>query len=65
MTDFLQNLKRFPKFIIGVLIGLIVVILNPVRKKLNTYRGRYLIVSLSLVSIASILLTLKAMLRFD
>nr|WDB00518.1 ORF47 [Cavernulicola chilensis] len=65
MTNFWQNLKRFPKFIIGVIIGLIVVIITPIIRMMGTSRNQYLIPLIFLIATVTICLVLKTMLQLS
>lgn len=61
MSDFWNNVSRYPRFFISSLAGLILVILNPIRNllKIKTFRIIFPIVFLGLITI--LYLTLKNM----
>nr|WDA98787.1 ORF47 [Sciadococcus taiwanensis] len=65
MTNFWQNLKRFPKFIISVIIGLITVIMNPIIQRSNSSQTQALLFILSLIILTGAFFTLKAMLQLN
>lgn len=65
MTNFWQNLKRFPTFIISVLIGLVVVIITPIIKRNNPKKSQNLLLILFFILIISISFTLKTMLQLN
>jgi Protein of unknown function (DUF751) len=59
MTDFWNNIYRYPRFFVSSLIGLILVILTPVRNLLKIKKFRFIlpIILILLIGILSKILT--------
>ena len=47
MTNFWENVTRYPKFFISSVIGLIIVIISPIKKLNQNNNGRFIFILLS------------------
>ena len=61
MDDFWNNVFRYPRFFISSLIGLILVILSPLKNILKTSKSRFLIILMCFGFIIFLYITLKTM----
>nr|BDA97661.1 hypothetical protein [Cryptomonas tetrapyrenoidosa] len=65
MSDFWDNLLRFPRFFISSTLGLILTIIGPFFNLLKSPKNTVILVMLIISLCTFILLTLKAMLNID
>lgn len=65
MTDFWENVFRFPRFFISSVIGLLLTILGPFLNLLNRPRTTIIFVIISILSLSFLTLTLKLMLGIE
>ena len=61
MNDFWNNVFRYPRFFISSLIGLILVILSPLKNLLKVPKSRIIIILIFFGFISLLSFTLKAM----
>ena len=61
MDDFWNNVFRYPRFFISSLIGLILVILSPLKNILKTSKSRFFIILMCFGFIIFLYITLKTM----
>ena len=47
MTNFWENVTRYPKFFISSVIGLVIVIISPIKKLSQSNNGRFIFILLS------------------
>lgn len=52
MANFWENIARYPKFFISSVIGLIIIIVSPIRKLNKNTNGRIIFITFSLLLIA-------------
>nr|BDA97807.1 photosystem I assembly protein Ycf33 [Rhodomonas sp. NIES-698]BDA98773.1 hypothetical protein [Rhodomonas sp. NIES-1730] len=65
MTDFWENVFRFPRFFVSSIIGLLLTILGPFLNLLNRPKTTVLFIIISITSIAFLTITLKLMLGIN
>nr|QXM17443.1 hypothetical protein Ycf33 [Chaetoceros socialis] len=58
MNDFWTNILRYPRFFISSLVGLILVILTPVRNLFKNPKSRVVVILFSLIFLISLYLIL-------
>ena len=58
MIDFWTNILRYPRFFISSLVGLILVILTPVRNLFKNPKSRVVVILFSLIFLISLYLIL-------
>jgi len=51
MANFWENIARYPKFFISSLVGLIIIIVSPIRKLNKNINGRIIFITFSLLLI--------------
>ena len=61
MNDFLNNISRYPRFLISSLIGLVLVILTPFRNLFKIKKFRFILPTLFLGFVFLLYLILKNM----
>ena len=61
MDDFWNNIFRYPRFFISSLIGLILVILSPLKNILKTSKSRFIIILICFGFILFLSITIKTM----
>ena len=62
MNNFWTNITRYPRFFISSMVGLILVILTPIRNLFKIPKLRWLLILGSLVFILSLYFTIRSML---
>lgn len=62
---FWDNLLRYPRFFISSMIGLILVIINPIINQLKKFKDKKIIYIFLLSSLITLFWILKKMLNFD
>ena len=62
---FWDNLLRYPRFFISSMIGLILVVINPIINQLKKFNNKKIIYIFLFSSLISIFWILKEMLNFD
>lgn len=62
---FWDNLLRYPRFFISSMIGLILVVINPIISKLKKFNNKKIIYLFLFGSLITLLWILKEMLNFD
>jgi hypothetical protein len=62
MNNFWTNITRYPRFFISSMIGLILVILTPIRNLFKTPKLRWLLILGSLIFILSLYFIVRSML---
>ena len=61
MNNFWENVFRYPRFFISSLIGLILVIISPLKNLLKVPKSRFIIILVLLGFLTLLYLTIKAM----
>ena len=61
MNNFWTNIVRYPRFFISSMIGLVLIILTPLRNLFKTPKLRLFLILFSLVFILSLYFTIKTM----
>ena len=61
MNNFWSNIVRYPRFFISSMIGLVLIILTPLRNLFKTPKLRLFLILFSLVFILSLYFTIKTM----
>nr|BBK20363.1 ycf33 protein [Cryptomonas curvata] len=65
MSDFWDNILRFPRFFISSTLGLILTIIGPFFNLLKSPQTSLILFSIILIIVIFLFLTLKAMLNLD
>ena len=65
MSDFWDNILRFPRFFISSTLGLILTIIGPFFNLLRSPQTSLVLLSIILITVIFLFLTLKAMLNLD
>ena len=61
MNNFWENVFRYPRFFISSLIGLILVIISPLKNLLKVPKSRFILILVLLGFLTLLYLTIKAM----
>lgn len=61
MNNFWENILRYPRFFVSSLVGLILVLLNPLKNLLKTTKSRAILIIFILSFFVSIYLIIKNM----
>ena len=62
---FWDNLLRYPRFFISSMIGLILILLNPIISQLKNFKDKKVIVLFLLIILGTLFYILKEMLNFE
>nr|BDA97371.1 hypothetical protein [Cryptomonas curvata] len=65
MSDFWDNILRFPRFFISSTLGLVLTIIGPFFNLLRSPQTSLILLSIVLLTVIFLFLTLKAMLNLD
>ena len=65
MSNFWENIARYPKFFISSVIGLIVIITSPLRKLNKNVNGRFIFIALTITITGLTLQVFRLMLEIE
>jgi hypothetical protein len=65
MSDFWENVERFPRFFISSILGMILALIGPLFNLLKRPETTIILIVIILVSTFSVSMTLQAMLNID